>query len=131
MTPEEWAIRRERAIAQLDLVIDVLSAWSGSYRDDDAPATVRWIKEVIPQMADDPPRGWLNVGCTLQQGLGWMIRGGVFWLLRASGGQFWMPPEPIDTPPHSCMTRRAFRAIARKEGVCLPSRHATLCLKEG
>lgn len=115
MMPEELEVRRRRALAGLDAVIDVLSAWRGRYEDDDRPANIAWIVAVIPQTQADPQRGWLCVGDTAVPGIGWEIRDGAFHF------------RSLDRSPWPA-TRRRFREIARANGVRLPACHATLYL---
>lgn len=113
--------RRQIAIAQIDAVVDVLSAWRGRYEDDDRPATIDWLMAVIPQTSDDPLEGVLYVAGTTTPGLGWRFDGGLFRLASICGslrGQPW----PV--------SRRQFRDAAMASGVSLPSRHATLYLFE-
>lgn len=126
MDQAELESRRERAIAQLDLVIDLYSFWRGRYEDDDRPAGIEWITEVIPRLTDDPyPSGWICTkgpfGPTETPGIGWRIKGGGFSVAsldRSLRGVVWPP------------TRKQFRAAARASGVSLPICHATLFLKE-
>lgn len=115
MTPYEREAERRRAIAGLNLYIDVLSSWLGRYEDDDRPASIAFITAVIPQIEDNPPRGWLCVRGTATPGIGWRCETafGISSLCRSFRGTQW----PV--------TRRLFREAARKSGVCLPSRHAT------
>lgn len=121
--PDDLSGRREIALAQLDAVIDVLSAWRGRYEDDDRPAGIAWVMAVIPECESAPERrGWLCVGGTARPGIGWAFRGGQFGLTslcRSLKGLGW----PV--------TRRQFREAARLSGVSLPARHATLYLSEG
>jgi hypothetical protein len=108
----------ERAVSQLDVVIDVLSAWRDRYDDDDWPAGIGWIMDVIPQCQDEPRSGWLCVSGNSTPGIGWRLTSvfSVSSLCRSLRGHPWP------------FTRREFRRAARLSGVCLPSRHATLYL---
>jgi len=108
--------RRQIALAQLDVFIDVASAWRGRYEDDDMPATIAWITAVIPHLSDDPQRGWLCVSGTATPGIGWEIRSGAFRLAALHG------TKGLSWP----LTRKQFRSAARESGVGLPSRHATI-----
>lgn len=120
----EVEVRRERAICQLDVVIDVLSAWRGRYEDDDRPATTGWIKAVIPEMeaTAEYRRGWLCVRGTADPGIGWQF--------RYDTGQFSVCSlcQSMRGVPFVELTRGQFRQAARDSGVCLPARHATLYL---
>jgi len=115
-------VRRQRAIAQLDCVIDVFSAWSGQYADDDQHADIAWIMAVVPEMekTTEYRRGWLCVSGTAKQGIGWELHAGQFRvcsLCRSIKGTVFIE-----------LTRKMFREAARKSGVSLPSKHATLYL---
>ena len=116
--------RVRRALAQLDTVIDVLSAWSGRYADDDRHANIDWIMAVIPEVEDSGERraGWLCMSGTATHGIGWQFTGGVFSVHSVCGsmrGARWAD-----------LTRGMFRAAAKASGVSLPSCHATLYLEE-
>lgn len=113
--------RRQIALSQLDIVIDVLSAWRGEYDDDGRPASIDWITAVIPQEPGGRKMGWLPVAGTAQQGIGWAFIKGAF-ALRSRCGTLAGLPFPV--------TRRQFRDAARASGVSLPPRHATLHLSE-
>lgn len=121
----DFDARRQRALAQVDLVIDVLSAWRDRYEDDDWHAHIDWIMSVIPETerTDRHITGWLCVRGTATPGLGWRfdLTKSTFCvdsLCRSMRG-IWF----------SSLTRRQFREAARRSNVCLPSRHATLYLE--
>jgi hypothetical protein len=121
MRVTDWEHRKHIALCQLDVVIDVLSAWRGSYDDDDRPATIEWIKQIIPQQEGDKLMGWLHVSGTTRQGIGWAKIGGQY-VLRSRCGTLDGLPWPV--------TRKQFREAARLSGVSLPARHATIHLDE-
>jgi hypothetical protein len=129
LTPEEKAVfelRKQIALAQLGAFIDVASAWRGRYEDDDRPVGIGWIINLIPQIEEtygpEPiRRGWLCRDGTNTPSLGWYLDR-AFHLCAIDAN--WKGKGLVE------ITRRDFRDTARRNGVVLPSRHATLYLDE-
>lgn len=113
---QDLEARRQRAIAQMDVVIDVLSAWRGRYEDDDRRAGLGWISNVLGGSA--PEGGWLY-DRRFRKVFGWDLRDDGIWRFHSEV-----------RPDHWPLTRREFRLLASANGVSLPSRHATLYLSE-
>lgn len=107
--------RRAIAIAQLDVFIDVLSAWRNRYEDDERRAGLGWICDVLG--GEWPEGGWLYDSRN-RKVFGWFGDGGT-WHFRSE-------IRPDKWP----LTRCEFRQLACRNGVVLPSRHATLYLEE-
>ena len=121
---DSFGYRRQIALAQMDTYLGVLLSWQaqakGGYEDDDRPAGIQWIARVIPQMQDNPKRGWCCVRDTAIPGIGWECEAQfrVFSLCRSMRGAKWP------------LTRRMFRAAAEASNVSLPIRHVTLYMDE-
>lgn len=128
LTPEEKAAfeqRKQIALAQLDTFIAVTSGWIGHYGDDDRPVGINWIINLIPQIEETHGpcsirRGWLCRDGTNVPSLGWYLDHAFH--LAALDGSI--------RGALTRLTRREFREAASRNGVTLPSRHATLYLDE-
>lgn len=118
-------VRLNRARAQADLLVDVLSAWRGRYEDDDRHADIRWITTVIPETerSESPwyKAGWLCRNGTQIPALGWKL---------TSNFQLASLDRSFIGVPFQGITRGQFRKAARSNGVSLPACHATLYLIE-
>lgn len=114
---ESLAHRRRISLAQLDAFIDVRSAWSGRYVDDDWPVDIQWVSDVIGKTSDYECGGHL-VNRENKPAFGWKIERGCW--------RF----DSLERGFYFTMTRREFRELARKNNVSLPSRHATQFIEQ-
>lgn len=109
--------RRILAMSQLDAFIDVCSAWRGHYKDDEWIAWREWISAVIGRTSDYTEGGHL-VNKQNEPALAWKVEDGR-WLFGSLDKSYTWP-----------MTRLQFRKLSQRNGVSLPSRHATLWIAE-